>query len=182
MKKLSLIALLIGIGILGFAQKVNYVDTEYILSKIPQYQEAEKRLSETVKSWEADIAAKKDSINKMELKLESQKILYTDNQIKEKEKEIQDAKDKLQDVKLKKFGTNGELVRMRQSLVRPVQDQVWNAINKIAKQKSIGIVLDKGSDLIMIYSDPKLDISDLVIKEINGANAKTKTTKPKRSK
>ncbi len=168
-KKIQRIFLTLFAGLsFAFSQKVHYVDTQYILKQVPKYQQAQKQLETMVEQWETELNAEKEKVSQLEMEFESQKVLFTENQIKEKQKEIQEAKDKLHELKIKRFGTNGDIIRTRQSLVRPIQDQIWNAVNKVAKKKSIGIVLDKSSDLIMVYTNPKFDISNLVIKELKG--------------
>ena len=182
-KQFLLVTLFLGFSF-AFSQKVYYVDTEYILKQMPKYQQAQKQLETMVGQWESELNAEKEKVGQLETKFENQKILFTENQIKEKEEEILKAKEKLQELKLKRFGTKGDILRTRQSLVRPIQDQIWNAINKVAKKKSIGIVLDKSSDLIMVYTNPKFNISDLVIKELKGksSTSSSKSTSSKRKR
>jgi len=150
----------------SFSQKVYYVDTQYILKQMPQYQQAKKQIETTVEKWRKEINTEEDKITQMEITFENEKVLLTKDQIKQREKEIEESKEKLRELSVKRFGANGDIIRTRQSLVRPIQDQVWNVINKIAKKRGIGIVLDKSGSLIMIYSNPKYDLSDLVIKEL----------------
>ncbi|MFV0237291.1 MAG: OmpH family outer membrane protein [Flavobacteriales bacterium] len=163
-----------------FAQKVHYVDTHYILQQMPKYQQAQKQLESTVEQWETELNTAKEKVNQLEIKFESQKVLFTENQIKEKKKEIQEAKNELNELRIKRFGTKGDIIRTRQSLVRPIQDQIWNAINKVAKKRGIGIVLDKSSDLIMVYTNPKFDISKSVINELKGKSTNSNNKKRKR--
>ncbi|APD06459.1 hypothetical protein UJ101_00928 [Flavobacteriaceae bacterium UJ101] len=182
-KKIQFIFLALFAGLsFVFSQKVHYVDTQYILKQMPKYQQAQKQLETMVEQWETELNAEKEKVDQLEMKFESQKVLFTENQIKEKQKEIQEAKEKLQELKIKRFGTAGDIIRTRQSLVRPIQDQIWNAINKVAKKKSIGIVLDKSSDLIMVYTNPKFDISNLVINELKGKSTSSSSKKKTSSK
>lgn len=166
-----LLALVTGCSF-SFSQKVYYVDTQYILKQMPQYQQAKKRIETTVEKWRKEMEVEENKVAQMETTFENEKVLLTKDQIKQKEKEIEERKEKLRELSVKRFGVNGDMIRTRQSLVRPIQDQVWNVINKIAKKKGIGIVLDKSSSLIMIYSNPKYDLSDWVIKELKGKNNK----------
>ncbi len=168
-KRIKLLFLTLFLSVnFALSQKVHYVDTQYILKEMPKYQNAQDKLESKVNDWEKELTSEKEKIDKLELKFENQKVLFTDSQIKEKQKEIDELKEKYQELRIKRFGTNGDIIRTRQSLVRPIQDQIWNAINKVAKKKGIGIVLDKSSDLIIIYSNPKFDISNLVLKELKG--------------
>jgi len=152
----------------GQAQKIAYVDTQFILNQIPQYQEAEERMSEEIKKWQTEIEDKQSALTQMRTAFENEKILLTDAQQKTKLAAIDSLDKSIKDFINKKFGTNGETATMRYNLAKPIQDQIWNAINIVATRESYGIIFDKSSNLIMVYTDPRYDITDKVLKLLQG--------------
>lgn len=165
--------LLIAIGFLmtlgQFAQKpqrIAYIDMEYILENIPDYQKALSQLNQKVVKWQENIADNQRAIDLLKASLANEKALLTKDMIEEKEEDIKIKSDDLRNLQNKYFGTSGDLFKLRQQLIKPVQDQVFNAIQEIATSRQYDFVLDKSSDLIMLYSNEKYDISDMIIKTI----------------
>ncbi|PQL95453.1 OmpH family outer membrane protein [Apibacter adventoris] len=178
MKKLLISYILILIFGLGCAQKMAYVDTQYILKQIPQFQNSEQRLNSEVKKWQDHIVNQQSQIEKLKISFENEKILLTEDQQKNRLATIDSTEKLLNEFIDKKFGSNGESVTLRYNLAKPLQDQIWNAINTIAAKDKYNIVFDKSSDLIMIFTDSKYDITDKVLKQL-GINDKNKDKKEK---
>src|ERR1017187_8403112 len=165
MKKIILIAgILFVTNVITFAQKIGYVDTEYILSKIPEYKAAQTELDNISIQWQKEIEAKYSEIDKMNKALEAEQILLTDDMKSKREKDIAAKEKEVKDLQKQRFGIDGELFKQRQALVKPIQDKVYNAVKSIAEKGAYSIIFDKASDITMLYSSPKLDKSDAVLK------------------
>ena len=156
--------LLLGFG--ANAQRWAYVDTEYILQKLPKYREAQSQLDKMARDWQKEIDAESRSLKKMKVSLENERVLLTRDLIEERELQISDKTTEIEKLQQKRFGAEGDLITQRKQLVKPIQDQVFNAVQSIAKKKRYDAVFDKSSDLIMLYYNKKYDISDKVLKQI----------------
>lgn len=147
-------------------QKIAYIDMQYILDNVPEYVEAEARLKAKVITWQQKLDAIKSEIEVLKTDLSNEKALLTDDLIKEKEEDIEIKELDLKNLQAAYFGPNGDMFFLRQQLVKPVQDQIYNAVQEIAVAKKYDIVFDKSSDLIMLYSNGQYDISELVLSKI----------------
>ena len=163
----------------NYAQKFAYVDTEYILSLLPDYKSAQKNLNEIAENWQKEVDQKYEDIDKLYKEYQAEKILLTADQQKQREDDIitkeKDAKKFQQD----KFGYEGELFKKRQVLVKPIQDKVFEAIQKIAKDEVLDFIFDKSSDMTMLYSNAKYDKSDNVLTSLGVAPTKEEKNKVK---
>lgn len=167
MKKIILIAgILFGTNVATFAQKIGYVDTEYILSKIPEYKAAQTELDNISIQWQKEIEAKYNEIDKMYKAYEAEQILLTEEMKLKRQQDIAAKEKEVKDLQKQRFGIDGELFKKRQSLVKPIQDKVYNAIKVIADKGAYSMIFDKASDLSILYSSPKLDKSDAVLKQM----------------
>ncbi|MCK5824216.1 MAG: OmpH family outer membrane protein [Ichthyobacteriaceae bacterium] len=166
LKKIILFAFLFLLGINANAQKWAYVDTEYILENLPNYREAQSKLDAMARDWQKEIDALSVNLDSKRISLENERVLLTKDLIEERETEINAISKEVEDLQQKRFGAEGDLIAQRKKLVRPIQDQVFNAVQSIAKKKKYGAVFDKSSDLIMLYYNKKYDISDRVLKRI----------------
>jgi len=158
------------IGFFVFGQKpqtIAYIDMEYILENVPAYQEAEKKLSAKAEQWTHTLDTAEKKIMQLKNNLLHEKILLTEELILEREQEIKIKEFDLKKIEARYFGVEGSLYLMRKQLVQPIQDQVYNAIQTIVKQKKYDFVIDRSSELILLHANPKYDISKLVIKYIN---------------
>ena len=158
------------IGFFVFGQKpqtIAYIDMEYILENVPAYQEAEKKLSAKAEQWTNTLDTAEKQIMQLKNNLLHEKILLTEELILEREQEIKIKMFDLKKIEARYFGVEGSLYLMRKQLVQPIQDQVYNAIQTIVKQKKYDFVIDRSSELILLHANPKYDISKLVIKYIN---------------
>ena len=148
------------------AQKFAYVDSEYILAQIPDYKQAQSQLDNMSAQWQGEIESLFSEAESLESALNAEKILLTDEMIAEREEMIEKKKKEARDLQVKYFGVEGELFVKRQELVKPIQDQVYNAIQTVAKKKKIDIVFDKSSALMMLYTSKKVDISEDVLENL----------------
>lgn len=145
------------------AQKVAYIDTKYILGEIPEYEEAQRTLEGMSKQWQKEVEAVFAEVEKMKEAYYMEKILLTEDMQEEREAAIKAKKDEATQLQMKYFGPQGEPFKKRQELVKPIQDQVFNAVRDYAERTRLDIVFDKSSDLLMIYSDPRFDKSDDIL-------------------
>jgi len=162
------------------AQKVGYIDREYILENVPEYKTAQSKLDAKINKWNVSLNKLKSDIDNLKLTLVNEKALLTPDIIAEREEDISIKETALKEKKEAYFGTSGDLFMLRKQLVKPVQDQIFNAIQEIAKTKKYDIILDKaGNDLVMLYTNPKYDISELVLQKIVKGRKKKATEKKK---
>ena len=182
MKKYFAIAFLILSAVFqGNAQsrgvKIGYIDMEYILQNVPDYSEAKSQLEQKAQKWKQDIEAKKIEIAKLKDALKTEKALLTKELVDEREEEIKFQEDELLDFQQKKFGPNGDLITQKAVLVKPIQDQVFTAVQDIAEAKKYDYIFDKSSDLTMLFAAKRHDISDQVIRTITRAEKREQKSK-----
>lgn len=166
MKEIKLIILFLFTYFSLFSQRMAYVDTDYILQKIPKYKEAQSQLDKMAREWQIEIDAEKMELRKFIVSLENERILLTKDLIDERETQILEKTASIDKLQQKRFGAEGDLITQRKQLVKPIQDQIFNAVHEISKRKHYDFVFDKSSDLIMLYYNKKYDISDKVLKKI----------------
>ena len=148
------------------AQRIAYIDMNYILENIPEYVEAQSKLDGKIKKWQIKLDNLSSEVKKLETDLSNEKPLLTKELITEREEDIEIKKGELKHLQISYFGPTGDLYQLRKQLAKPVQDHVYNAIQEIAKRKRYDFVLDKSSDLIILYSNSKFDISEQVLNSI----------------
>ena len=144
--------------------KVGYIDMEYILDKVPDYAEAKNQLDQKAQKWKQEIEEKKLEITKFKETLKTERVLLTKELIEEREQEISFLETDLLDYQQKRFGPNGDLIIQKTVLVKPIQDQVFNAVQDIAEQSKYDFIFDRSSDLTMLYANKRNDISDKVVR------------------
>lgn len=154
------------LGLAVSAQKFSYVDTKYILSHIPEYQQAQAEINKLSNQWQKDIENKYETIAKLETALQAEKILLTDEMKQKREAEIQSKREEAKQMQTDKFGVNGELFKKREELIKPIQDQIYEAIQEVASTSALMVVFDKSNHSNMLYTNPKHDISDKVLKKM----------------
>tara|TARA_B100001564_G_scaffold355539_1_gene368046 strand:- start:616 stop:1353 length:738 start_codon:yes stop_codon:yes gene_type:complete len=162
--------------------KIGYIDTEYILENLSEYSEVSERLESQAQKWNSEIQKKKREIQGLKEALNSERILLTKELIDEMEQEILIEENDLEEFQQKKFGPNGDLIIQKTQLIQPIQDQIFNAIREIAKSKNYDFIFDKSSDLVMLYSDKRYDISDQIIQTISRSNNRKKLDSRKEKK
>lgn len=162
-------------------QKIGYVDMEYILENIPEYAKAQLQLDQKVNKWKQTLDQIKGEIETMRADLSNEKALLTEDLISEREEDIYLKEIDLKNLEGAYFSSKGSLFKFRKQLVKPIQDKVYNAAQQLGKSRGYDIIFDKSSDVIMIYTNKKADISELVLKSILRTE-KTKNAKEEREK
>ena len=145
------------------AQKFAYVDTEYILNKIPEFKQAQDKLDEFSSDWQKEIENKYKDVEKMYRSYQQEKVLLTNEMQTKREDAIIAKENDVKNLQQKYFGPEGELYTKRQELIRPIQDKIHDAIQKLAANNKYQVVFDSSSDLIMLYHNNNLDKSDKVL-------------------
>ncbi len=162
-------------------QKVGYIDMQYILENVPEYANAQQQLNQKASRWQQNLDAKQKEINTLKEELANEKALLTKDLIEDRTEDIDIKEQEFRRLKKAYFGAEGDLFLQRKQLVKPVQDRIYSAVQEIAKRKKFDIIFDKSSDLIMLYTNSKYDISELVIKSITKTK-KLETIQDKRAK
>lgn len=170
-KVLFLLTMLLTLSTVN-AQRVNgarvgYIDMEYILENVNEYKEANTQLEAKAQRWKNEIQKKQNAIDQMKKNLSAERVLLTKELVDEREEEIEILEQELQTFQQDRFGPYGSLMVQRQNMVKPIQDQVLNTVQDIAKKKRYDFVFDKSADVVMLYSAEKFDISDQVLRVIN---------------
>lgn len=153
----------LGCTTLCHAQKFALVDMEYILKNIPAYERANEQLNQLSKKWEGEVQAILNEVETKYKKYQSETVFLSDAQKKKTEEEIIAKEKEASELKKKYFGSEGELYKKRQSLMAPIQDEIYNAVKDICDQKGYQLILDRASGGSIIYASPKIDISDDVL-------------------
>ena len=167
MKNSLILCLFLGFtGLVSAQQRYAVIDTKYILDKIPEYKDADKKLQAISLQWQKEIDDKQAALDKMYKNYEAEQFMLTDELKKKREEELFVKEKEIRDLQKRRFGYEGDLFKERQRLVKPIQDKVYNAIQKIAVAKAFDFVLDKSEGITVIFVDPKLDKSDDVLKEL----------------
>ena len=167
MKKIFIVILsCLLIGTASFAQRYAIIDTKYVLSKIPEYQDADKKLQLVSDQWQKEIDDKQAILNKMYKDYDAEQFMLSDDLKKKREDELFNKEKELRDLQKKRFGYQGDLFKEREKLVKPLQDKVYNAVQKIAVARGYDFILDKSEGITVIFADPKLDKSDDVLREM----------------
>ena len=163
MKKIALIVTILFTTVQIYAQKIGVVDTNYVLSKLPQYKEAEARLNTQVTQWQSDLQRLQAEYDRKREAFENEKVLLLGDQLKLREKEVVDLEANIRNTIGGRFGSNGEINQLRSNLTKPYQDQIWNAIKTVSTKNNLGIVLDKSNNISVIFLDKKYDYTEAVL-------------------
>lgn len=166
LRKFFLIALIALGGFAANAQKYAVIDTKYILEKMPEYKTAQATLDATAARWQKEIDDKQAELDKMYKNYEAEQVMLTDELKKKREDELYLKEKELRELQKKRFGYEGDLFKERQKLIKPIQDKVYNAVQKLANQRFYDFILDKSEGITVIFADPKLDKSEDVLKEL----------------
>lgn len=146
------------------AQRYCVIDSKYILEKVVDYKDAQTKLDQLSKSWQTEIDNRMQEVDRMYKAYQAERAMLSDDMRKKREEEIIQKEKIAKDLQKQRFGYEGDLFKERQKLVKPVQDRVYNAVQKMATSKGFDLVLDKAGGVTMFYADPKLDKSDDVLK------------------
>ncbi len=168
MKKLFFVSLLLlGAVSLANAQRYAVIDSRYILEKMPDYEKAQDKLDQIAKQWQEKVDDKFAKVDKLYKDYDAEKVMLSESLKKKRQDEIMQLEKEAQDLQKQYFGYQGDLYKKRKELIKPIQDKVYDAVQKLAARKMYDFVLDKSSGVTVFYSDPKLDQSDEVLKILN---------------
>ena len=163
---LTIVLTSISISSVAQSQKYAYVDTQYILDNIPEFQDAQDELDEISKNWQKEIETNYDMVSDMYQKYQAEAVLLPEDIKHKREAEIVKKEKEVKELQKKYFGQEGDLFKKRQELVQPIQEKVYNAIETIAATNNYSFVFDKAGGMTLLYTNPKYDISDDVLDEV----------------
>ncbi len=146
------------------AQRYCIIDSKYILERVQDYKDAQATLDKQSKTWQGEVDTKMAEVDRMYKAYTAERAMLSDDMRKKREDEIVAKEKAAKDLQKQRFGYEGDLFKQRQTLVKPIQDRVYNAVQKMATQKAYDLVLDKAGGVTLFYADPKLDRSDEVLK------------------
>lgn len=164
MKRILLLAIIMCAAGMVNAQRYAVVDSKYILDKMPEYTDAQDRLNQFSEMWQQELDKRGAELNKMYKDYDAEQVMLSDELRKKREDQIFNAEKTLRDLQRQRFGFEGDLFKKREELIKPVQDKVYNAIQKLAAEKLYDFILDKSEGITVIFADPKLDKSDDVLR------------------
>ena len=164
MKKIALSLLLIVAAVLGAsAQKFALVDMEYILKNVPAYEMANEQLNQLSQRWQKEVEVKGKEAENMYQSYLADKVFLTEDQVKKREQEIVAKEKEATELRYKYFGPEGELYQKRQSLLKPIQDDIYNAVKKLAQERGLQAIFDRASSSDIIFASPAIDVSNDVL-------------------
>ena len=170
MKKIVFVALALFVASFANAQRYAIIDMKYILERLPDYKEAQAQLDEVASGWQKEIDGMQQELDRMYKNYEAEQVMLS-NELKQKREDQLFQKEKtLRDLQRKRFGFEGDLFKKRQELVKPVQDKVYNAVQRISVQRGYDFILDKSEGITVIFADPKLEKSEDVLRELGVRN------------
>ncbi len=150
----------------SYAQRYAIIDTKYILGKMPEYVDADKKLQDVSNQWQKEIDQRQADLDKMYKDYDAEQFMLSEDLKKKREDELFNKEKELRELQKKRFGYQGDLFKEREKLVKPLQDKVYNAVQKIAVARGYDFILDKSEGITVIFADPKLDKSDEVLREL----------------
>ena len=162
--------------------RIGYIDTEYILENIPEYQEATTQLESKVQKWKSEIDSRLGQIEQKRKDLSNEKTLLTSELVKEREEDINFEELEILEYQQNRFGPNGDLMIQKRQLIQPIQDQIFAAVQDIASTKKFDFIFDKSADVVMLYSADRFDISEQVIRAIVRTSKRDQATSKKERK
>ena len=166
MKKVIILLLAVCCAFSVSAQRYAVIDSKFILDRIPDYADAQRRLDEFSRLWQQEIDQKQAALDKMYKDYDAEQIMLTDALKKKREDDLFNKEKEVRELQKKRFGFEGDLFKKRQELIKPIQDKVYMAVQKLATEKQYDFILDKSEGITVIFADPKLDKSEDVLKEL----------------
>ena len=148
------------------AQRFGYIDTDFILNKMPEYKKAQDEINQLSGAWEKEVTEMDKKIEGMYASLQAEQVLLTEDMRKERNDAIKKKEAELKEYQKKVFGFGGLFFLKKQELIKPIQDKVWDAVDKVCKENSLAIMFDKAGELVMIYTDPRHDYTDFVLDQL----------------
>lgn len=169
-KAILIIALVFAGAFAASAQKFALVDMEYILKNVPSYEMANEQLNQLSQRWQKEVEAVGKEAETLYQNYLADKVFLTDEQVKKREEEIVSKEKEATELRFKYFGPEGELYKKRQTLLKPIQDDVYNAIKKVAEEKGYQTIMDRASSSDIIYASPRIDVSNEVLAKLGYSN------------
>lgn len=166
MRKIMLIMTMMVAAITANAQKFALMDMEYILKNIPAYERANEQLNQVSKKWQAEVEALNTEATTLYKNYQNEVVFLSQEQKKAKQEQIMQKEKESADLKKKYFGPEGELFKKRESLMSPIQEEIYNAVKEISELRGYSLVLDRASDTGIIFGSPKIDISNEVLEKL----------------
>ncbi len=171
MKKTTVLVFLMAFfTISAFSQRFAYIDTQYIMDNIPEYQAAEMEIEQLSTEWQKELEAKFDKLEELYKKYQAEAPLLPDEVKRDRESEIMELEREAKQLQMQRFGQGGDLFKKRQELIQPIQDKIYEAVEEIATRGNYAVIFDKGSGPNMIYTDVRYDLSDDVLKQLGYRN------------
>jgi outer membrane protein len=164
MKKIVLLALAVGFSLNTYAQKIAFIESEFILDKVSSYKMAKEKLDKQSQDWQKEIEGKMKELDILYKKFQSEQALYTEQMKQEKINEVEKKEKEVADLQKQRFGPNGDVFKKRQELIQPIINQMFDEVKKIAESKGYDLVIDKNNGNSIVYNNTKLNISDQVVK------------------
>ncbi len=169
-RKISLLLAMVFVAVMaGHAQKFALIDMEYILKNVPSYEMANEQLNQLSQRWQKEIEVKGKEAEQMYQTYLADKVFLTEDQIKAREQEVVDKEAEATQLRYTYFGPEGELYKKRQTLLKPIQDEIYNAIKKLAQKRGLQAIFDRSSSASIVFASPAIDVSNDVLAEMGYA-------------
>lgn len=165
-----IVVLFLGTSFASFAQKYGYIDSDYILSNMEEYQSAKDNLDKMVERWTAEIEDRQEVIRQKKDNFAREEVLLPTEEKEKRQEEIKKLESETMEFQKLRFGVSGDYFQKRQELIKPIQDRIYEAMQKVASKKNYSFIFDKANQSNLIYADSKYDLSDDVIKELGIKN------------
>lgn len=166
MRSTLVLILALFVGLSANAQKFGYIDSEYILNKMPEFKKAEESMNKLTEQWTKDVSTKTEDVAKLRIKYQQEEILLTQDMRVERQKAIDKAEQDLMALNNSIFGINGLLFQKKKEILKPIFEEIYKTSEKIARKHKLSFIFDKASDLNMFYADPKHDYTDFMLEEL----------------
>ena len=171
MKKFALLIIAaVAMAMTAHAQKFALVDMEYVLKNIPAYEMANEQLNQASQRWQREVDELKKEADTMYKNYQADMVFLTDEQKKKKEEEIVAKEKEATQLQYKYFGPQGELFKKRQSLIKPIQDDIYNAVKKVSEERGFQVIFDRASSQSIIFASPRIDVSNEVLAKLGYSN------------
>ncbi|MBR3101704.1 MAG: OmpH family outer membrane protein [Muribaculaceae bacterium] len=171
MKKFALLIIAaVAMAMTAHAQKFALVDMEYVLKNIPAYEMANEQLNQVSQRWQREVDELKKEADTMYKNYQADMVFLTDEQKKKKEEEIVAKEKEATQLQYKYFGPQGELFKKRQSLIKPIQDDIYNAVKKVSEERGFQVIFDRASSQSIIFASPRIDVSNEVLAKLGYSN------------
>lgn len=177
--KFKVLFLLTVLSLLSFASnaqrgvRIGYIDTEYILQNVPEYQEASSQLESKVLQWKSDVEQRMAALNQKKTELNNERVLLTKELYEERFEDISFEEKEILDYQQKRFGPNGDLMIQKTQLIQPIQDQIFAAVQEIASGREYDFIFDKSADVVMLFAAERFDLSEIVLRSITRSSKRT---------